>query len=126
MIYVGIMIVIFGVAVFAANSRQQEIYGERVFADAKNVLFTAVVEIDTAVSVGDGFSHSFFLTEALSGGTNYSIGLNSQYQIAYIEWMEKNYTLPLTTSRLNGSFVKGMNRISNHGGMITIERPAAV
>ena len=124
-VYVSIMLVIFGIAAVTASDKQKEIYDERVFAAAKNTLNAVVTEIDAAVSVGSGYSHKFSLPYTLSD-VDYSIGVDNQYQTVYIEWSEKNYSLPLTTSNINGSFVKGENKISNRGGMITIERSADI
>jgi hypothetical protein len=124
-IYVSIMLIMFGIAIITANNRQQNIHNERVFADAKNLLNEIATEIDIAVAVGNGYSDEFSLPEMLADGANYSININKQYQIVYIEWLDKNYSLPIVTSNINGSVSKGKNKISNGGGMITIERSAS-
>ena len=124
-VYVSIMLVIFGVAAVSAGSKQKEIYDERVFAEARNIINSAATEIDEAVSVGDGYSHVFAMPDKILGEVNYTVGIDQYYQNVYIEWSGKNYSLPLT-SNVNGSFFKGDDKIYNRGGVITIERATAV
>ncbi|MBI5061047.1 MAG: hypothetical protein HZB67_01935 [Candidatus Aenigmarchaeota archaeon] len=126
MLYIGIMLVVFAIAIIAAGNRQEEIYRERLATDAKSTLKEVATEIDIAVEVGSGYSHIFTMPDKILGSNDYSVNINKQYQIIYIEWTDKNYSLSMISSNINGSVSKGANRISNIGGLVIIERSDAL
>ncbi|RLG19247.1 hypothetical protein DRN67_03230 [Candidatus Micrarchaeota archaeon] len=118
---IGILITILFLLVLQPYER--DIITERKAILAKEMLWRVTAELNGAASVGDGYSRLFTLPNSLSDGTNYSIRIDSEYQVVQIFWgdSEGAYGLPIATSNVTGSFVIGVNRITNSDGLITVE-----
>ena len=100
---------------------QRSVDDERILMDARKLLVLAKNEIDTAVNVGSGYSHSFFLPGALHSGINYTMSVQADEQAIYISYSGRNISLPMLASSITGSIHEGNNIIRNSGGVIYLE-----
>jgi uncharacterized protein (UPF0333 family) len=114
--YAAILLVIMSFAVYFAVVTSSDLQVESVNTDAKRLAAQMASEINTAVSVGDGYSRSFSVPDYLYGNTDYTMVVMQQR--VYIFWNQRSYSLPVLAGNVTGSPVKGQNHISNTGGVI--------
>ena len=119
--YYIILFGVFLVTLILIVYNQRSIEEERTIMHAKNLLVSVKNEIDIAVNVGDGYSHSFFLPYLIQNGKNYSISVLPEYHTIFIEFDSRNISLPLLTDNITATIRKGQNIIKNKNGMITFE-----
>lgn len=120
-IYIGFMMLILTVAMVSIVDREIILRQERIGMDSKAVAETVASEINIALSVGNGYSHSFYLPDTLFGEVNYTIYIESNAQRVVIDWEDRSTFLPILTASVTGDPKKGYNKIINQGGVITIE-----
>jgi uncharacterized protein (UPF0333 family) len=121
MIYIILLLLMLSIVSFAAINRSQSILTEKTNMDARRVAKLIAIEIDTAVSVGDGYRNEFSLPQYLYNTRNYTITLSPEYQRIYVDWGNSSYPVPLLTSNITGTPKKGVNIIKNENGLIKIE-----
>ncbi len=121
MTYMVIMLLMLTLVSYVAFSKSGEIYREKINLDAKRVTKLLAIEINTAVGVGDGYKHSFFVPEHLYGDIDYTISVLGDYQRVYSRWGGNTYTVPILTGNITGDVTKGLNFIKNEDGLIRFE-----
>ena len=117
MLYVAILLVIMSIALFFALTTSISVLVESVNTDAKLIAEKVALEVNTAVEVGGGYSHKFFLPEYAYGSTSYTINITQQR--VYIFWNNRSYSLPVLAANVTGMPVKGNNTVRNSDGAIT-------
>lgn len=119
--YLIIMTVMLSIVTFVALEKSQAIYNEKIDMDARRVLKLAAIEINTAVSIGNGYENAFLLPQQLYGQRDYTITIDADYQRIYISWYNGTYIVPVLTSNITGTINNGVNVIKNEGGLIKLE-----
>ncbi len=119
--YYIILSLVFMTSLILIVNIQDGIDEEGITMDAKSLVIFAKNEIDTAISVGDGYSSKFFLPHSLYAGVNYDILINPEYQEISISYRGKSISLPLLTEDILPEIKKGENVIKNSNGMIIFE-----
>ena len=119
--YYIILSLVFMTSLILIVNIQDRIDEEGITMDAKSLVIFAKNEIDTAISVGDGYSSKFFLPHSLYAGVNYDILINPEYQEISISYRGKSISLPLLTEDILPEIKKGENVIKNSNGMIIFE-----
>jgi len=84
---------------------------------AKNVIGKVRMAINTAAIEGDGFSSDFTIPPTLNGAA-YNVSLSGN--TIYLEWAGNSRTGRVITGNISGAIARGVNRISNVGGVIVI------
>lgn len=120
MIYFIIITLLLTIISYSAMSRSNSILDEKVNMEARRVANLVAIEIDTAVSVGEGYEHIFQLPQHLYGETDYTVTISAEYQRLYVDWDDRSYTLPLVTGNITGTVSKGINTIKNEQGVIRL------
>lgn len=111
------LIMLLIVMIFVSYRDKFEIlqYTEDVYAG--NVIEKVRMAINTAVIEGDGFSSEFTVPASLNGAAyNVTVYGNN----IYLEWSGNSRTGRVITSNITGAITKGVNRISNVGGVIVL------
>ncbi len=117
--FISVMIVILGVASFAALSAQRDMGAENEVRDARRIASLIASEINTAVEIGPGYSHVFSLPGLFTTGANYSVSFEDRY--VYVSWNNKTYLLPVIAYNITGNADKGRNTVRNADGVINID-----
>ncbi len=117
--YTAILVVIMVFAMFFAITTGNEARTEGINIDAKRIAGIVATEINTAVEVGDGYSHRFFLPQTLRSETNYTLQLMQQR--VYIFWNGRSYSLPVLAGNVTGIPASGYNIVRNINGAIKFE-----
>ncbi|MCX6777930.1 MAG: hypothetical protein NT157_03515 [Candidatus Micrarchaeota archaeon] len=119
-VLVGVLIVIFAIVSIIERNRSEFIYYQRLSMDGKRVAELVSTEINTAVIVGDGYSHNFSLPQFLAGNANYTVNVSTWEQFARVSWDGGDHITPILTSNVTGvgNLTKGSNQIRNTGGVI--------
>jgi len=121
MTYIIILTLMLAIVTFAAINRSNSILTEKINMDARRAAKITAIEINTAVSVGDGYRNEFSLPQYLYNAKNYTITILPEYQRIYVDWDNRSYSVPLLTSNITGSIKQGINIIKNEHGLIKIE-----
>lgn len=111
------LIMLLVVMIFVSYRDKTEIvrYTEDVYA--RNVIEKVRMAINTAVIEGDGFSSQFTVPASLNGAAyNLTVSRNN----IYLEWSGNSRVGRVITSNITGSVTKGVNQISNVGGVIVL------
>lgn len=119
--YLIIMTVMLTIVTFVALEKSQAIYSEKINMDARRVLKLAAIEINTAVSIGDGYENAFSLPQQLYGQRDYTITVDPDYQRIYISWDGGSHIVPVLTNNITGTINNGVNVIKNEAGLIKLE-----
>jgi len=118
--FIGVMLVLFALASYAALSANNSVQDENDVADARNIAYLAAQEINVAVEVGDGYSHTFAMPQTLGSGYIYNVTFSPD-RFVYVFWGSNySYSLPTIASSISGNFSKGANTIRNSNGVISI------
>jgi hypothetical protein len=117
-IFIGIMLVLFTLASYAALSAGRDIAEDNEVSGARQIAALVSQELGISVEVGDGYSHAFILPGSLNG-FNYSVNL-TESRFVSVSWKNKSYILPTLAENVQGSISIGNNTIENNGGVITI------
>jgi len=118
--YVGIILAILMTVVFVFGSKSKAIYTDKVSMDMQKISELLAEEINIAVSVGDGYSHEFFVPQKAYNGEIYSVIIKPEYYRVYAEWKNFTYSSSVVTSNITGNFHAGKNKISNSNGVVYI------
>ncbi|MCX6818778.1 MAG: hypothetical protein NT129_02135 [Candidatus Aenigmarchaeota archaeon] len=121
MTYIIILTLMLTIVSYAAVSRGQSILTEKINMDARRVAKLIAIEIDTAISVGDGYKNTFYIPQYLYNTKNYTLTVLPEYQRIYVDCDNSSYSVPLLTSNITGTVKKGNNIIKNENGLIKIE-----
>ena len=119
--YYIILTGVFLVTLVLIVNSQTAINEEKTILDARNTLVFVKNEVDIAASVGDGYTHSFFLPEVLEGSVDYDISLSGENQEISIVYRDRNISLSLLTDNITNTIKRGNNVIKNTKGMIIFE-----
>ena len=117
---IAALVLIFLVITVIERDRDTMIYTQRVQMDGKRVSELVSTEINTAVIVGNGYTHRFSIPEFLASTTPYSIHVDGMHQYVEISWEGDSYLMPIITSNASATFKTGWNTITNQNGNITI------
>jgi hypothetical protein len=118
MTLVSILIVIFTVFLWSANSWDYKIIGIKTNAEAKKLSDIIAFEINSAARAGDGYKRSFYLDEHPYGISDYDISVEG-YSV-FIDWDDKSISSNIITKNITGNVIKGWNLIENKDGMVYV------
>ncbi len=118
--FLGVILLLFAFASYAAITSTLNIISENEITDARRIATTIAQEVNIAVEVGTGYTHSFYLPEYLYGGLSYTVN-SSQSRFVYIQWKDRSYYLPVLADNVTDTVKKGQNTIKNVGGVIVFE-----
>lgn len=91
-----------------------------VTMDAKRVCDAAAGEINTAESVGDGYSHSFLIPDFIFGRVNFSVQLVPETRTVACSWSGGFYESPVLAANFTGNVRKGTNTVTNFAGVVSV------
>lgn len=111
------LIMLLVVMIFVSYRDKTEIVRYTGEVYARNVIERIRMAINTAVIEGDGFSSEFTVPTTINGAQyNLTISGNN----VYVEWSGNSYNGRVITRNITGAVAKGVNRISNVGGVIVL------
>ncbi|MEK6954573.1 MAG: hypothetical protein AABX01_06180 [Candidatus Micrarchaeota archaeon] len=118
--YFGFLLLLLILFSAEAASRLNSIRRSQDALEADKAGGIAAININIAVSVGDGYSSKFYMPFGLSN-SNYTINITNDEQRLDIIYGE-NYTksFPLLTPNVTGGARQGLNLINNTNGEIII------
>lgn len=120
--FTAFLVMVLTVFVVVAQQRQNEVVRERNGVEAQRIASLVAAHVNTAVSVGRGYSSSFVLPPGIHG-YSYSVTVIAQEQRVEVEYGPENRsaTAQLLTSDVVANFsIGGVNSITNDGGVIKI------
>ena len=114
-----IVLLIFNNFTYGLQNRNIE---QNLKLNAKSVCNLLSSEINTAVSIGDGYSGKFTLPYSLIENIDYNLAITPSTKIITVSWLDKNTWCGIITSNVTVvSLNKGDNRVVNSKGEIIIE-----
>ncbi|MFH1750779.1 MAG: hypothetical protein ABH863_03815 [Candidatus Micrarchaeota archaeon] len=118
--FFGFMIMLMIVLSIEAADRMRIIQRNRDILEAERVGSIAAININTAFSVGDGYSSRFFMPYGLLN-SDYYINITNEEQRLDVTYGE-NFTrgFPLLSGNVTGEIAQGENLINNTLGEIII------
>jgi hypothetical protein len=106
------------IAVYAISlDQQKEARTQASVSTGWSVCQKIAAETNTAIGVGEGYEHSFYLPADIDGA-NYSVSVVPQEQAAYVYWSGMQCKSFFITSNLVGEPQPGQNKVKNDGGVI--------
>ena len=121
---IGALVLIFLVISVVERDRDNTIYDQRVAMDAKRISEVVSTEINTAVVVGNGYSHRFALPEYLATDTNYTLSIDTAHQFVKLDWgTGGEEIMPIITSNVtvsSGALQPGKGHITNNWGQVIL------
>lgn len=113
--FLGLMLII----VYAITFTQQgEVTTQSSVASGWNLCQQIASEVNTAVSVGDGFERVFYLSLDVNGAA-YTVTINAAEQAVFVSWNGYACRAPLVTSQVAGTPQPGANKVKNSDGSIS-------
>ncbi len=110
------------VFVVVSQQRQNEVVRDRNAVEAQRIASLVASHVNTAASVGKGYSSSFLLPPGVHG-ENYSVGVISAEQRIVVEYgqQDNSASAAILTSDVVASFsIGGVNNITNDEGVVRI------
>ena len=116
------LIMLLTVFVVVAQQRQNDVVRERNYSEAQRIASLVAAHINTAASVGGGYSSSFILPPGIHG-YQYNVSAVAAEQRILVEYGERNFsaTAQILTSDIQANFlIGGVNGITNEAGVVRI------
>jgi hypothetical protein len=120
--FTGFLIMILIVFTYMAQERQNDVLRERGYVEAQRIASLVAAQVNTAASIGDGFSSGFLLPPSVYG-ENYTISIVPAQQRVEVSFGASSLaaSAQILTSNVSANFnVGGQNQIANNGGVIRI------
>lgn len=94
---------------------------KKEWMDGFAVCEAVAAEINNAVTIGDGYSHKFFLPYYVGETTNYSIAFVPVEQAIEVSWGNYQCRLLVLSSSVSGTPRQGENLVKNEDGVVVFE-----
>ncbi len=116
----GIIMLIFMVVMLIIYEKNSEIIETKTFLDAKRVTTSIVTNINTISVQGDGYYLYFTIPEKLQGYHNYTGSIRGNSVELTWDMLPYSWSQSPITANVNGSIIKGENKLINCNGDIKI------
>lgn len=117
---ISALVIIFIVITIIERDRNTMIYNQWIEMDGKRVAEVISTEVNVAVAVGRGYSHTFSLPEHLASNAPYSVLVTGTSQYVEVTWSSGYYMMPIITANVTGTPKAGYNTIRNEDGRVII------
>jgi hypothetical protein len=113
--FLGLMLAV----VYAVTFMQQsEVTTQSSVVSGWNICQQIASEINTAVSVGDGYERAFLLPLDVNGEA-YAVSITPVEQAVFVSWGAYSCRAPFVTSQVSGTPHAGANKVKNNNGAIS-------
>ncbi|MFH0835532.1 MAG: hypothetical protein V1834_00015 [Candidatus Micrarchaeota archaeon] len=115
---VAILLIV--LVIFSAVSLKQQDYAftERARMDGNSVCQLVAYHINSAASIGDGYSAVMVLPNNIAGSQDYYVQVLDSERRVRVEWYGAFCELPVLAENFSGTVSKGESLIKNEGGTI--------
>ncbi len=120
--FVGFLVILFLVFAGASIQRQGEVLRSQYLVEAERIGTLVATHINTAASVGDGYSANFTLPPDLQGAPYYFLSFPEEERIVVV-WGTQNasFSAPVSTSQLLFNVTSTSVRVRNQQGIVYVE-----
>ncbi|MBU1197068.1 hypothetical protein KJ765_01000 [Candidatus Micrarchaeota archaeon] len=116
------MIILLMVFLWVSFERNNEVLRARSLVEGERIGQLLAAHINTAVSVGDGYSANFTIPSHLDGETYAVTGFPDEQRVVVI-WGTENfsYSAPVSTTNFNLNIAGYSVQVRNEGGVVYLE-----
>ena len=120
---VGVLIAVLTVFSMMVFERQVVLSDKRFHSDGARLCFVVADEINTALTVGSGYSSSFYVPRTMADAKFFNVTLKPLERRVIISWNGGSdfEQCPIITRNVTGSVVPGDNRVRNSKGVVIID-----